>query len=139
MGGHHFSQSYTLLFPYDIQIVASPLSLTCALQSFFLIALLAFYAGIGTFQCMHTLFASLMSPRPTCASFSHYFSYHHITTLHRISLVVFFIFSSLFYLLLVFFHIISILSGDHPQFITWRIVTSFPLSITRTLIQRSLV
>ena len=40
----------------------------------------------------------------------------------------------LFYLLLVLLHILSTPSGDPPQFITWGIVTSFPLFITRTLI-----
>ncbi|RVW90697.1 hypothetical protein CK203_046460 [Vitis vinifera] len=53
---------------------------------------------------------------------------------HLISLVVFFVSSSLSYLLLVLFHILSTLSGDPPQFITWRIVTSFPPSISRTLV-----
>ena len=80
-----------------------------------------------------------MSLRPTGASFSHYFSYHHSIAFHHISLVMFFIPSSLFYLLLVLFHIFFTLSGALPQFIAWRIVTSFPLSITWTLIQRSLV
>ena len=59
-----------------------------------------------------------------------------ITLLHySISFISF----SLFYLLLVFLHSLSTLSGDPPKFITWRIVTSFPLSIPQTLIQRSLV
>ena len=80
-----------------------------------------------------------MSLGPTGASFSHYFFYHFSTTFHRISLVVFFISSSLFYLLLVLLHILFTLSGDPPRFITWRIVTSFPLSIIRTLVQKSLV
>ena len=75
-----------------------------------------------------------MSLGSTGAYFSYYFSYHHITVFHHISLVVFFISSSLFYLLLVLLHILSTLSGDLPQFITWRIVTSFPLSIPQTLI-----
>ena len=79
-----------------------------------------------------------MSLGPTSTSFSHYFSYHCITAFHHISLVMFFI-SSLFYLLLVLLHILFTLSGDPPRFITWRIVSSFPLSIPRTLIQRSLV
>ena len=70
-----------------------------------------------------------MSLGPTGASFSHYFSYHHTTAFHHISLVVFFIYFSLFYLLLVLLHNISTLSGDPPQFITLRIFTSFPLSI----------
>ena len=80
-----------------------------------------------------------MSLGPTSAYFSHYFSYHHSTAFHRISLVVFFISSFLFYLLLVLLHILSTLSGDPFQFITWKMVTSFPLSITYTLLQRSLV
>ena len=80
-----------------------------------------------------------MSLGPTGASFSHYFSYHHSTAFHCISLVVFFISFSLSYLLLVLLHILSTLSGDPPQFITWGIVISFPLSIPQTLIQRSLV
>ena len=52
---------------------------------------------------------------------------------------MFFISSSLFYLLLFLLHILSTLSGDPPQFITWKIVILFPLSIPQTLIQRSLV
>ena len=75
-----------------------------------------------------------MSLGPIGASFSHYFSYHHITVFHHILLVVFFISSSLSYLLLILFHILSTLSGDPPQFITWRIVTSFPLSTPQTLV-----
>ena len=67
------------------------------------------------------------------------FSYHHTTAFHHISLVVFFITSSLSYLLLVLLHILSTLSGDPHQLIKWRIVISFSLSIPRTLIQRSLV
>ena len=69
-----------------------------------------------------------MSLGPTGASFSHYFSYHHTIAFHHISLVVFFIFF-LSHLLLVLLHLFSTLSGDPTQFITWRIVTSFPLSI----------
>ena len=88
---------------------------------------------------MHALFRSLMSLGPTGAYFSHYFSYHHSIAFHHISLVMFFIPSSLFYLLFVLLHIIFTLNGDLPQFIAWRIVTSFPLSIMRTLIQRSLI
>ena len=100
---------------------------------------LHFYTSIETLQCMQASFRSFVSLGPTGTSLSHYFSYHHITAFHHISLVVFFISSSLFYLLLVLPHILFTLSGDPPQFITWRIVTSFPLSILRTLIQRSLV
>ena len=74
-----------------------------------------------------------------CIFLSLFFSYHNFIAFHHISLVVFVIFSSLFYLLLVLLHVFSTLSGDPPQFITWRIVTSFPLSIPRTLIQKSLV
>ena len=133
------SVSHIPFYLFDIQTVASSLSLACTLQSFFLIALLIFYTGIGTLQCMHALFGSLMSLGPICASFSHYFSYHHITTFHRISLIVFFISSSLFYLLLVLLHILFTLSVDPPQFITQGIVTSFPLSIPQTLIKKSLV
>ena len=40
MGGHHFSWPYTLLFPFDIQIIASTLSFVCASKPFFLIVLL---------------------------------------------------------------------------------------------------
>ena len=80
-----------------------------------------------------------MSLGPTGASFSHYFSYHHTNAFHHISLVVFLISSSLLHLLFVLLYILSTLSGDPPQFITWRIVTSFPLSILWTLIQISLV
>ena len=88
---------------------------------------------------MHVSFRSFTSLGPTGTSFSHYFSYHRTTTFLHISLFVFFISYSLFYLLFVLFPILSILSGDPSQFISWRMVTSFPLSIPRTLIQRSLV
>ena len=79
-----------------------------------------------------------MSLGPMGAFFFHYFSYHHTTSFHHISLVMFFI-SSLFYLLLILLHMLSTLSGDPSQFITWRIITSFPLFIPQTQIQRSLV
>ena len=93
-----------------------------------------FYIGIGAFWCMHALFGSLMSLGPTSAFFSHYFSCHHITAFHHISLVVFFIFYFLFYLLLVLLHVLFTLSSNPLQFIAWRIVTLFLLSITQTLI-----
>ena len=105
----------------------------------FLLPCLHFYTGIRAFWFMHASFKSFLSLRPMGACFSHYFSYHHTTAFHHISLVVFFISSSLFYILFVLLHFLSTLSGDPPQFITWRIVTSFPLSIPQTLIQRSLV
>ena len=85
---------------------------------------------------MRSLFGSSMSLGSRGAFFSLSF---FITAFHRISLVVFFISSSLFYRLLVLLHILSTLSGDPPQFITWRVVTSLPLSIPRTLVQRFLV
>ena len=88
---------------------------------------------------MHASFRSFVSFGPTSTSFSHYFSYYRTTAFLYISLVVFFISSSLFYFLLVLLYLFSTLSGDLPPFITWKIVTSFPLSIPRTLIQRSLV
>ena len=75
----------------------------------------------------------------TCAKWTKWRVYNHSTTFHHISLVVFFISSFLFYPLLVFLHILSTLSGNPLQFITWEIVTSFPLFIPQTLIQRSLV
>ena len=79
-----------------------------------------------------------MSLGPTGASFFHYCFYHHTTAFHHFSLVVFFISFSLFYLLFFLLHILSTLSGDPPRFITWRIVTSFPLSIPWTLIPKTL-
>ena len=61
-------------------------------------------------------------------------------TIHAWFLFLFpFFFLLLLYLLLVLLRILSTLSGDRPQFITWKIVTSFPLSIPWTLVQRSLV
>ena len=86
---------------------------------------------------MHASLRSFMSLGPTSISFSHYFStLLHFITSHWLC------YSSLLlltYIMLVLLHILSTLSGDPPQLITWRIVTSFPLSIPRTLIQRSLV
>ena len=67
------------------------------------------------------------------------FSYHHTTVFHHILLVVFFISFLLSHLLLILLHLFSTLSGDPPQFIIWKTVTSFPLSIPQTLIQRPLV
>ncbi|KAL6323949.1 hypothetical protein AAG906_006219 [Vitis piasezkii] len=98
-------------------------------------ALLTFYTGIGALQCMHALFRSFMSLGPRDASFS--LSFPIIASLH-------FITSRWFFIL---FFVISIVcsasssstpSGNPPRFITWRVVTSFPLSIIRTLIQGSL-
>ena len=74
---------------------------------------------------MHALFGSFMSLGPRGMFFSSSF---HITAplhFHLISLVVFFISSSLSYLLLVCFIFLFTLSGYPPQFITWRIVMSF--------------
>ncbi|RVW32228.1 Cytochrome f [Vitis vinifera] len=85
-------------------------------------ALLTFYTGIGALQCMHALFRSFMSLGPRGTSFS--LSFPIIASLH-------FVTSRWFFIL---FFIISIVcsasssptpSGDHPQFITWRVVMSF--------------
>ena len=130
------SVSHIPYSPYFFHIdLSSLLSLACALEFFFHIALLTLlHQDRGPL-----VYASFMSLELSDAFFSHYFSYHHTTAFHHISLVMFFISSYLFYLLLVLLHVLSILSGDPPQFITWRIVISFPLSIPQTLIQRSLV
>ena len=98
-----------------------------------------FTPGWGHFSiCMHCLKVSWALGLRVHLSLI-FFSYHCITAFLHISLFVFFIYSSLFYLLLVLLPILSTLSGDPPQFIAWRIVTSFPLFVLRTLIQRSLV
>ena len=57
----------------------------------FLLPCLHFYNMIGALSCMQALFRSFMSLEPMGAFFSLFF-YHHITILHHISLVVFFIF-----------------------------------------------
>ena len=101
---------------------------------FFLIALLTFYTGIGALQCMYALFRSFVSLGPRGASFSLSFpivASLHFITLHRLC--------HLSYLLLALHHFLPSPSGDHPQFITWRVVMSFPLSILRGLIQGSSV
>ena len=133
------SVSHIPFHPFDTQTVASPLSLTCALQSFFLIALHTFlHRDRGLLVCACIVWESHESWTYRCIFLSSFFP--TITLLHSIvSQWLFFIFSSLFQLLLVLFHIFSTLSGDPPQFITWRIVTSFPLSILWTLVQRFLV
>ena len=130
------SVSHIPYSPYFFHIDrSSPLSLACVLEFFFLIALLTLlHQDRGPL-----VYASFMSLELTDASFSHYFSYPHTTAFHHISLVMFFISSYLFYLLLVLLHVLSTLSDDPPQFITWRIIISFPLFIPQTLIQRSLV
>ena len=96
---------------------------------FFLIALLTFYTGIGALQCMYALFRSFVSLGPRGASFSLSFpivASLHFITLHRLC--------HLSYLLLALHHFLPSPSGDHPQFITWRVVMSFPPSISRTLV-----
>ena len=138
-GWPSFRLAITLLFLYDTQSVASPLSLTRALQSSFLIALLTFShrdRGPLVYAFIVWEFHEPWTQRHILLII---FSHHCITVFHRTSLVVFFISFSLFYLLLVLLHIFSTLSGEPPQFVTWRIVTSFPPSISRTLVQRSLV
>ena len=126
--------------PFDIQIVASPLSLACVSKSFFLIALLTFLhqdRGPLVYACFIMEFHEPWAYG--CIFLSLFFlPYHHTIAFHHMSLVVYFISSSLFYLL-VLLYILFTLSGDPPQFITWRIVTSLSLFIPRRLIQRPLV
>ena len=121
---------------FDIQTVTSPLSLACVSKSFFLIALLTFLhqdRGPLVYACFIMEFHEPWAYG--CIFLSLFFlPYHYTIAFHRISLVVYFISSSLFYLLLVLLYILFTLSGDPPQFITWRIVTSFSLSIPQTLI-----
>ena len=64
-----------------------------------------------------------------------------ITSLHFISSHWLYYSSRLLYSVCCFVlhHFFPTPSGDPPQFITWRVVMSFPLSILRTLIQGSLV
>ena len=88
---------------------------------------------------MHASFKSFMSLGPTCASFSHYFSYHHIIAFYHISLVVFFIFFSFFFFYLICYLFCFIFSPPWVVILLKSIVTSFPLSIPHALIQRSLV
>ena len=138
-GWPSFRLAITLLFLCDTQSVASPLSLACALQSFFLIALLTFShrdRGPLVYACIVWEFHE---PWTQGHVFLIIFSYHYTSAFssHLIGYVV-----HLFFLILSTIcqsHIRSTLSGEPPQFITWRIVTSFPPSISRTLVQRSLV
>ena len=106
---------------------------------FFLIALLTLFLhrdrGLLVYACI--VWESHESWTYRCIFLSLFFSYHNFIAFHHISLVVFVIFSSLFYLLLVLLHLLSNLSGDPPRFI--KIVTSFPLSIPQKLIKKSLV
>ena len=87
---------------------------------------------------MHASFKSFMSLRLQAhlsliifpiASFSHY-----CIPSYLIGCVLHLLFFFLSHLLLVLFHLFSILSGDPPKFITWSIVTSFPLFIPQALI-----
>ena len=126
----YFLLTYKLLLAHWASYMHQSLS--------FLLSCLHFYTGIGALECMHASFGSFMSLGSTGTSFSHHFSYHHTTAFIRISLVVFFISFSLFYLLFVLLHILSTLSGDPPQFIIWRTVTSFPLFVPWILIWRPL-
>ena len=127
--------------PFDIQTVASPLSLACASEYFFLIALLTLlHRDRG-----HLVYVCFIS------------EYHEPWAYGRLFLSLFFllshycnpsyligcVFSSFFFLCLICylfcFIFFSTLSGDPSPFITWKIVTSFPLSTSWTLIQKSLV
>ena len=139
------SVSHYLVIPFDTQSVASPLSLAYALQPFFLIALLTFShrdMGLLMYVCIVWQFHE---PWTQGHVFLIIFSYHctFAFSSHLVGYVI-----HLFFLILsttCLFHIslhpefLFTLSGDPPQFITWRIVTSFPSSISWTLVQRSLV
>ena len=138
-GWPSFRLAHILLPLLTSQSVASPLSLTCALQPFFLIALLTFSHWDRDPLVYAFIVWEFHEPWTQGCTLLIIFPHHYITAFHRISLVVFFISSSLFYLLSVLLHILSTLSGDPPQFITWRVVTSLPLSIPRTLVERFLV
>ena len=77
---------------------------------------------------MHALFGGFMSLGSRGTFFSLSFPYHCTSAFssHLVGCV-----PRLFFLILsttCLFHILSTLSGDPPQFITWRVVTSFPPS-----------
>ena len=140
MGGYHFGQPYTLLFHFDIQTVANPLSLACALQFFFLIALLtSLHRDKGPLVYVCIVWESHEPWAYGCIFLSLFFLPSHYCIPSYLIGCVIHLFFSLFYILLFLLHILSTLSGDLPQFITWRMVTSLPLSIPWTLIQRPLV
>ena len=138
-GWPSFRLAITLLFLCDTQSVVSPLSLTCVLQPFFLIALLTFShrdRGPLMYACIVWEFHEPWTQ-------GHVFLiFFPITAPLHFHLTLFGCVIHLFFLILstiCLSHILSTLSGEPPQFITWRIVTSFPPSISRTLVQRSLV
>ena len=134
------SISHYLVIPF---LIHSPLLAHWASHVHYSLSFLSpcshfFTPGLGPFSiCMHCLEASWALDLQVHLSLIIFF-YHRTTTFLHIPLVVFFISHYLFYLL-VLLHILSTLSGDPHQLITWRIVISFSLSIPRTLIQRSLV
>ena len=138
-GWSSFRLAHTLLPLLTSQSVSSPLSLVCALQPFFLIALLTFShqdRGPLVYACIDWEFHK---PWIQGHILLIIFSYHYTSAFssHLIGYVI-----RLFFLILstiCLSHILSTLGGDPLQFITWRIVTSFPPSISRTLVQRSLV
>ena len=97
-----------------------------------------FTPGYGPFSVfMHCLGVSWALDLGAHSSHYFFLSWHHYISLHLIGYVIYLIFSILS--AVCFAPFFFILSGDPPQFITWRVVISFSLSIPRTLIQKSLV
>ena len=100
------SVSHIPFHSFDIQTIVSPLSLACALQSFFLIALLTFLhqdRGSLVYACFVQEFHE---PWTYGRIFLIIFFYHYIIAFHHISLVVFFFSFSLLHLLLVLLHLL---------------------------------
>ena len=131
-GWPSFRLAIYLVIPF---LIHSPLLAHWASRVHYSLSILSPYIstpGLGPFSvCMHCLEASWALDLQVHLSLIIFF-YHRTTTFLHIPLVVFFISHYLFYLL-VLLHILSTPSGNPPQFITWGIVTSFPLFIIRTL------
>ena len=100
------SISHTPFHPFDIQFVASPLSLTCVLQPFFLIALLTFSHWDRDPLVYAFIVWEFHEPWTQGCIILIIFSHHCILAFHLISLVVLFVSSSLFYLLIVLHHLL---------------------------------
>ena len=133
------SVSHIPCYPsFDIQTVASPLSLACALESLFLIVLLTLLhldRGPLVYVCF-------------IQEFHEPWAYERIFFIIFLTIILshfitFHLLCSLFYFFLFFYFVLfatySTSSFFHPewhssQFFTWRMITPFPLSTLRTLI-----
>ena len=137
-GWPSFLLAIYLITSFVIQTVTSPLSLTFTSQYFFLVILLTFlHQNRGPL-----VYAYFVQESHEPWAYGHILliffpiitSPHFITSHCSCSSS-----SSWPYLLLVFLRLFFTLSGDPSYIIAWKVVISFPLPISRTLIQRSLV